>query len=394
MRRVGILLAIGAILGIAIVPAEAETLEQVIAKHIEARGGQEAWAKLESMKLTGQFVAFSKVAPFTLQRKRDRRYHMDHLQNEKQVTIAYDGKNAWSDNHWNQPGAMPIEAGPDLDAVLREIDFATALFDYDERGFTAELIGETEIEGIPAIGIKLMRSEDSVDTWYLDPRTYLEIARESPGSDFGRPMPTRTFFDDFRKVEGLVIPHHVEGQWYTRDRVMTVESVELNAEIDDALFRIPAPNGMGPFVGLVGNWKVKTETRQQPGAPWQESEREGNIEAILRGALMQERFVTEGGTEVIWTLSFDSFHEKYRYTAIDGQRNQLDVREGTFDDDGKLVLSNMDTGTTWSGFGMTFHTRVTMFDIGDDAIKVHTELSTDGGENWFLAAKREYTRDQ
>ncbi len=289
---------------------------------------------------------------------------------------------------------MPIEAGPDLDAVLREIDFATALFDYDERGFTAELIGETEIEGIPAIGIKLIRAEGSVDTWYLDPRTYLEIARESPGSDFGSPMPTRTFFDDFRKVEGLVIPHHVEGQWYTRDRVMTVENVELNAEIDDALFRIPAPNGMGPFVGLVGNWKVKTETRQQPGAPWQESEREGNIESILRGALMQERFVTEGGTEVIWTLSFDSFHEKYRYTAIDGQRNQLDVREGTLDDDGKLALSNLDTGTTWSGFGMTFHTRLTMFDIGDDAIKVHTEISTDGGENWFLAAKREYTRGQ
>ena len=95
---------------------------------------------------------------------------------------------------------------------------------------------------------------------------------------------------------------------------------------------------------------------------------------------------------MIWTLSFDSFHEKYRYTAIDGQRNQLDVREGTLDDDGKLALSNMDTGTTWSGFGMTFHTRVTMFDIGDDGLKAHTELSTDGGENWFLAAKREYTR--
>jgi hypothetical protein len=151
---------------------------------------------------------------------------------------------------------------------------------------------------------------------------------------------------------------------------------------------------MGPFVGLAGQWKVKTETRQQPGADWQESEREGKIEAMMRGALMQGRFVTEGGTEAIWTLSFDSFNEEYRYTAIDGQRNQLDVREGTFDDDGKLVLSNLDSGTSWSGFGMTFHTRMTMFDLGDDGFKAHAEISNDGGENWFLAAKSEYTRAQ
>ena len=160
MKRMRILLAVGAALGVAIAPAGAMTLEDVIAKHIEARGGEEAWAKIESMRLTGQYMAFSKVSPFTLQRKRDHRYHIDHLHNEKQVTIAYDGENAWSDNHWNQPGAMPIDPGPDLDAVLRDIDFATALFDYEERGFTAELIGETEIEGIPAIGIKLTRPSE------------------------------------------------------------------------------------------------------------------------------------------------------------------------------------------------------------------------------------------
>jgi hypothetical protein len=191
-----------------------------------------------------------------------------------------------------------------------------------------------------------------------------------------------------------MIPHYVESQWYTRDRVMMVEEVELNLDIDDGLFKIPAPNGMGPFVGLVGSWKVKTSTRQQPGAPWQETEREGDIEALMRGALMQERFTTDGGTEVIWTLSFDSFHEKYRYTVIDSRRNQLDVREGTFDDEENLLLSNVETGTTWSGFGMTFNARVTMFDIAEDSFKAHTEISTDGGENWFLAAKREYTRGE
>jgi len=394
MKPVRFLFAFGAALVLWVVPSSAITVEEVIAKHVEARGGHEAWAAVRTMKMTGQFQAFSKVAPFELVRARDYRFHIDHPMNERTVIIGYDGETAWWDNHWRQPGAQPIEAGPDLEAQMRDVDFATALFDYADRGFTVELIGETEIEGVPAIGIKLIRGEDSVDTWYLDPETYLEIARESPGSDFGRPMPTRTFFDDFRTVEGLTIPHYVEGQWYTRNRIMTVASVELNIDVDDALFNMPAPPGMGPFVGIAGKWKVKTSTRQQPGADWQESEREGEVEALMRGALMRERFTTQGGAEIVWTLSYDSYHEKYRYTGIDSQRKQMDIREGTLDDEGKLVLTNLETGTTWSGFGMTFNARLTMFDMSPDGFHAHTEISTDGGENWFLAAKVEYMRGE
>ena len=55
-------------------------------------------------------------------------------------------------------------------------------------------------------------------------------------------------------------------------------------------------------------------------------------------------------------------------------------------------MTNVETDTSWSGFGMTFHTRATILDVGKDGFTVHTEISIDGGENWFLAAKEEYTR--
>jgi hypothetical protein len=43
---------------------------------------------------------------------------------------------------------------------------------------------------------------------------------------------------------------------------------------------------------------------------------------------------------------------------------------------------------------MTFHARVTLLDTERDSFKVHTEISIDGGENWFLAGKEEYTRKE
>jgi hypothetical protein len=78
-------------------------------------------------------------------------------------------------------------------------------------------------------------------------------------------------------------------------------------------------------------------------------------------------------------------------TQIDANRTQLNVQEGNFDDAGRLVVSNVDTGTSWSGFGMTFHSRVSVFDVGDGGFKVEHETSTDGGQNWFLNAKATYT---
>ena len=40
----------------------APTLDEIIAGHIEAKGGREAWEAIASLKITGEFTAFSKIA--------------------------------------------------------------------------------------------------------------------------------------------------------------------------------------------------------------------------------------------------------------------------------------------------------------------------------------------
>ena len=78
------------------------------------------------------------------------------------------------------------------------------------------------MDGIDALVVELTRSNGDVETWYFDPNTHLELARDSKGSDYGRPSNQRTFFDDFREVSGVQIPHYVEKQWYTRNRIWEV----------------------------------------------------------------------------------------------------------------------------------------------------------------------------
>jgi hypothetical protein len=374
-------------------PAQAMTVEEVIAKHVEAHGGS-GWDAIRTMKITGSYTAFSKITPFTLHRKRDNQYHMDTVMNGNKYVAGYDGTTGWWDNHFMQEGATPV-SGPDYAALIREVDFCTPFFDYKEKGYQVELIGETEYEGYQAIGIKLTRPDESEEHWYLDPETYLALARTSPGSDFGRPMTQRTFFDDYRDVSGVKVPYLTETQWYTRDRVMNIENIEINVEIDDGLFRMPLPLGMEPLRYVTGSWHVKAEQRGQPTGDFNESEYTSVIESRMGGALLEEHYEDPNGTEILRTLSYDRFSEVYRMTQMTSRTTHLDVRVGTLAEDGRLTLSNMETGTKQIiPNGPTVQARTSIFDITENGFETETEVSVDAGENWWVAVKASYTRKE
>ncbi len=373
------------------VPLQALTVEEVIAKHIDAHGGLENWQAIESLKLSGQFTGFSKTRPFTLLRQPGK-YHLDHHLGDKHVVIGHDGEQTWWVNGWyGIDWAIPV-SGPDLTALERDFDFPTPFFDYQEKGHQVKLVGEVDFEGQELLQLDVTRADGTEEQWYLDPETGLEVARTSPGSDFGNPMPQQTVFDDFREVGGVVIPHFTESQWYTRDRVMEIESVEVNVELDQDLFAFPPPAGMAVLAPMVGDWQVKLEHRSRPDAPFEETETSATITSLVDGALIQEQGVDEDGQQVVRTLSYDGFQKRYRMTLINRFTTHLDVQEGELDDDGRLVVSNVDTGTTWQGYGFTFFGRTSFADVSEDGFKVEQEMSMDGGENWFVIQKLTYTR--
>lgn len=369
------------------VQASAATLEEVIANHIEARGGAN-WDGIRTMQISGSYTAFSETHPFTVQRKRDRKYLLDLVMLGSQQQLGFDGETAWS----ARAGDPSLMQGLDRSILMRDVDFATPLFDYEERGFTAKLLGEVDFDAGKAIGIELVRPDESVETWYLDPVTFLERGAVSPATDYLGETRRTTYFDDFRDVEGVKVPFYAEAQWLTRNRVVEVDEVVTNVEIDDAAFVMPPPLGMASLQSLAGSWVVTVAQRRGPEDEWQESNRESTIEPLMRGGLIEERLVTEDGTPVVRTLSYDKFNKRYRVTQIDGRNNHMDIQEGVEGDDGRILVSNLETGTARSRRGTPIHGRIAFFDIEEDSFKIEYETSSDGGESWFLGQKAEYAR--
>jgi hypothetical protein len=245
---------------------------------------------------------------------------------------------------------------------------------------------------LAALGIKLTRPGGAEETWYLDPSSYLEYARTSPGSDFGRPLPQRTFYDDFREISGVMIPHLVETQWYTRNRVMHVGNVVVNGNIDPTMFKMPAPEGMADLLNMVGTWQVALAQRSRPGGPLTESEQEIEIESGMDGRLIESNYSTEDEQQIQWSLSYDTFRETYRLTEFTSGSGYMDIQQGTFGEDGKLTLSNVETDTSYKVADLTVHGRFNVLEVTPDSFKIEREASLDGGESWWVAVTEVYTR--
>ena len=77
------------------VTAQDLTVDELVSRSIEARGGQQAFDAIESTEWRGSFSTYSKKNPFVLYRKRPDFYRFDFKYQDQDVTYAYDGENSW-----------------------------------------------------------------------------------------------------------------------------------------------------------------------------------------------------------------------------------------------------------------------------------------------------------
>ena len=236
MRKLGLPL----FLLLAALPAAAgaQTLDEVLAKHAAAHGGVEKWRAVKSLTVTGKVVAFSNSGPFVAEWRQPDSLRVEQAMMGQTVTYGHDGTATW----WIHPimGVEKPAAVPEAAAALvrHAVEFRSPLIDAAAQGNKVELLGKEELDGQPTLKLKVTRKDGSEETWYLDPSTYLEVARFDRTLDLPDAKDRWTYYSDFRPVDGLVIAHRQDQEFFIRHLSFTVEKVQINPEIDPARFKM------------------------------------------------------------------------------------------------------------------------------------------------------------
>ena len=233
----GLLVALGAAAG---GPAATPSVESLVARHLEARGGRERLAAVTSLLATGRLVSGASESTFTLTWVRPDKARLELVTGARRMIEVVTGADAW----WVAPDATPPQTGLLPPDAAREIiergDVDGILAHWRARGYSAAVGGEEEIGGERAATVDLARGDGEAHRLSLSLRTSLVLRRVSRWGGGGTGVEVEARFSDFRTVSGVVIPFAIErragGELLHR---IVVERVRLDPAVDPALFAPP-----------------------------------------------------------------------------------------------------------------------------------------------------------
>ena len=221
----------------------AQTLDEIVAKAIAARGGYEKLEAVQTERMRGQMTLGPGMGgPVVIELKRPDKLHMEiTLQPDKILTRGYDGVTGWQANPFVAgAAAQPLSPG-DTRNIAKEADIDGPLVNAARKGNRIELAGREPVSGHDAYHLKVTLKDGTVDNYYLDATSFLETKWTGARAQNGTEVVYESYFSDFRPAGGLTFPFRIESDTQGREgkQELRFDTVELDAPLDDALFTMP-----------------------------------------------------------------------------------------------------------------------------------------------------------
>ena len=221
--------------------ASAQTVDEIVAKHLAARGGAGKIAAIGSLRMTAKARAEGgREAVVVREVKRPDRIRVEFTVQGVTGVYAYDGERGWRVSPFDgklEPEPMPPES---TRSAIEWSDIGGPLVDWKAKGHRVELAGRESLEGREAWRLNVTLKNGDVRHLYLDAQSFLHVRTGATRNVAGRQVETETTFADYREEAGVLFPHAVEigieGR-PSRLRIL-VETIEVNPVLDDARFRM------------------------------------------------------------------------------------------------------------------------------------------------------------
>ena len=212
--------------------------ETILDKYVEVTGGKTAYAKLTNrvtkatMELLGQGLQFS----LTIHGARpNKMYTLMESEAFGKMERGTDGEVVWEMNVMTGP---QIKEGEERALVLRGAAF-DAVTHWRKLYKKAECVGVGTVADKPCYKIVLTPKEGQPETRYYDKESNLLVKTELTLTLPTGTIPFESYASDYKRVDGILIPHKARVVVMGSERVMTVDSIEHNVKMPKDRFKLP-----------------------------------------------------------------------------------------------------------------------------------------------------------
>jgi len=218
------------------------TADQVLAKYVAARGGDQKLKAIQTLKMTGTWEADVSV-PITVLIAPGR--YMRRIAQGSQVTMinVVDGQTSWELNPRNgilKPAPMADKAAT---RFRRLGDPQGPLFNASAKGNKTEIVGKMQWKNIPVYKLKMTSGDGNVSYYYFDGRSFLPIRVLTTQNvpQLNKNVDLEQIYGDYRDVGGVKFPFRetAAAPEVNYSQKITWDKIELNQPLDESAFKAP-----------------------------------------------------------------------------------------------------------------------------------------------------------
>lgn len=218
-------------------PRTSPTVDQILARYVQALGGEEAYHKLKTRVMKGVIhvtgsgelgsIEFYGQAP-------NQGTSTTFFPGDIPVTRGYNGSKGW----YVDPDSGPQDANADALADLQqEFDFFREIR-LKEIYPGISYKGMETVNGRPAYSTEAARADGSKETFFFDTETGLLIRHDVSSPEGGV---RENFLGDYRAVDGILYPFRVQMTDPEFEAVIEYKEIRHNVPLEEAKFEKPAP---------------------------------------------------------------------------------------------------------------------------------------------------------
>ena len=221
--------------------ANAQTVDDIIAKNLAARGGEQKLKAFNTVIITGRLTQGGFHAGYVQEIKRPGKVREEEIIQGMALVDAYDGKIGWQVSPFEGRKDPDLLSEDDRKGLVEDSDIDGQLVDYKNKDHRAELIGHDSVEGTDCYKIKLTLSTGDIRYYYIDADSFMVLKVETERKIRGTVRYEETLYGDYEQIDGVYFPMAmqmgVKGD--SQHAQLTVDKVEVNAPLGDNRFALP-----------------------------------------------------------------------------------------------------------------------------------------------------------
>ena len=216
--------------------AKAPSVDEIVAKHIQARGGREKLKSLQTLRTQGTLTLGSRgEAKLTREIKRPNMVRTDFALGTITLVHAYDGHDGWQ---IGPDGKTAPLTGDDLKNAEEDADIEGPLVDYKQKGNKVEFAGTSSVNDSTCYNLKITFANGDVFYECVDAKSYLVVGQRAERNG---QVQVEAVLGDYRSYDGIQFAGTSDVRQAGNPEPVhyRLEKVEVNPPIDDSRFKAP-----------------------------------------------------------------------------------------------------------------------------------------------------------